>query len=433
MITWLPSACRRAAGMVCLVLPAAMTAAAAEPPDAPTAARVVTPPRASDIRFDLDALSRPPRVFPAEDELQADGVRGLYYEGPAFRGRATRVFAYYGVPQAHGKGADTKFPALVLIHGGGGTAFARWVKMWNARGYAALAMDLCGCVPVGTYGKWKRHDAGGPPGWDASFDQLDQPPTDQWTHQAVSSVLLAHSLVRSFPEVDAERIGVTGISWGGYVTCIVAGVDARFRFAVPVYGCGYLGDNSTWLPTFARLGPDKAALWLRQWDPAEYLGQVRMPMMWVNGTNDFAFPMDSWQKSYRLPKSPRTLCLRVRMPHGHGPPGEDPEEIRVLADALLRGGKPLATITAQGQTDGTAWATYRAEVPLETAELAFTRQAGRWQDRTWESVPATLDTHAGRVSAAIPADAQVFYLLLTDARKCVVSTEHVAAEPAALP
>ena len=59
------------------------------------------------------------------------------------------------------------------------------------------------------------------------------------------------------PGVDPDRIGVTGISWGGYLTCIVAGVDPRFRFAAPVYGCGFLGDNSAWLPEFQKMGPEK--------------------------------------------------------------------------------------------------------------------------------------------------------------------------------
>ena len=318
---------------------------------------------------------------------------------------------------------------MVLIHGGGGTAFDRWVKLWNSRGYAAIAMDLCGCVPVGAYNKWKRHEHGGPPGWGASFEQLDSPIEDQWTWHAVSAVALAHSLIRSYSEIDADRIGVTGISWGGYLTSIVAGVDSRFKCAIPVYGCGFLGDNSAWLPNFEKMGTDKAALWLRQWDPAGYLGQARMPMLWVNGTNDFAYPMDSWQKSYRLPTGDRALCLRIRMPHGHGAAGENPAEIHVFANQILEHGTPLAKITAQGESaDGSqtlAWATFAAKVPIVKAELAFTRDSGKWQNRKWEQIPAELDAAAGRATAQVPADAKVFYLNLFDDRNCAVSTQHV--------
>jgi dienelactone hydrolase len=372
------------------------------------------------IRFDLDALSKPPMTYPADD-IKADGVKSLFFEGAKYKGKPTRVFAYYGVPANIEKGK--KVPAMVLIHGGGGTAFDRWVKVWNARGYAAIAMDVCGSVPVGTYGKWKRHDHAGPPGWDNSFSQLDSPIEDQWTYHAVSAVALAHSLIRSYPEVDADRIGVTGISWGGYLTCIVAGVDSRFQCAAPVYGCGFLGENSAWLPAFAKLGKDKADLWLRQWDPSSYLANAKMPILWVNGTNDFAYPMDSWQKSYRLPKTDATLCLRIRMPHGHGPAGENPEEIRVFADSILKQGKPLAAITDQGNSADEAWATFKSAAPVMKAELCFTRDKGKWQARKWEQIPATID--AGKATAKIPDDATVFYFNLFDDRNCAVSTRHV--------
>ena len=373
------------------------------------------------VRFDGEALSNPPAVFPAEG-ISAEGVKSFFFAGVPYQGKPTRVFAYYGVPKnADGK----KIPAMVLIHGGGGTAFDRWVKVWNERGYAAIAMDTCGCVPVGTYGNWKRHEHGGPSGWDASFGQLDAPVEDQWTYHAVSAVSLAHSLIRSYPEIDADRIGVTGISWGGYLTSVVSGVDGRFKFAVPVYGCGFLGDNSAWLNSFEKLGPEKATLWLKQWDPSSYLGQAKMPILWVNGTNDFAYPMDSWQKSYRLPQSERTLCLRIRMPHGHGPVGENPEEIHRFANQVLRGEKPLPQITEQGHSADEAWATYTSAVSITKAELCFTRATGKWPDREWNQLPAEIDAQTRRITAQIPADAKVFYLNLFDDRNCAVSTEHV--------
>jgi dienelactone hydrolase len=193
--------------------------------------------------WDFAMLSRAPNVH--EAETKEPGVRALYFESVHWRGKPTRVFAYYGAP------AGKKLPAMVLIHGGGGTAFAEWVRLWNKRGYAAIAVDTCGNVPdrVQDDKPWspskKHHELGGPEGW-GGFAQIDEPIADQWTYHAVAAAILAHSLIRSFPEVDPKRIGVTGISWGGYLTDIVSGVDPRFRFAVPVYGCGFLGEDSAW-------------------------------------------------------------------------------------------------------------------------------------------------------------------------------------------
>jgi|694.fasta_scaffold06664_8 poly(3-hydroxybutyrate) depolymerase len=406
------------AGELTVVFFKELAATANQVPQTPSTAQAAQNP------WNRKGLQAPPKW--EQTELAAEqGVKSIFFEGPTYHGKPTRVFAYYGEPTRPQQSRE-KLPAMVLIHGGGGTAFARWVKVWNDRGYAAIAMDLCGCLPIGTYGNWKRDEQGGPPGWDASFDQLDENPTDQWTYHAISNAILAHSLIRSFPEVDADRIGVTGISWGGYLTSIVAGVDDRFRFASPVYGCGYLGDNSAWLPRFEKLGPAKSKLWLSQWDPANYLPQATIPILWVNGTNDFAYPMDSWQKSYRLAASvPTTLCLRIRMPHGHGPAGENPEEIRVFADALLNRGKPLPKIKSSQLLGDKIVVEYEAEVGIKKAELAYTEQSGAWQQREWKSMDVPIDLVTRTVACQVPAQATVVYINLFDDRDCVVSSPHI--------
>ena len=147
-------------------------------------------------------------------------------------------------------------------------------------------------------------------------------------------------------------------------------------------------------------------------------------MLWLNGTNDFAYPPDSWQKSYRQPKGPRTLCMRLRMIHGHGPPGENPEEIRAFADAILKDGKPLARITDQGRDGQRAWATFESPTPIAKAELLFTKDDGPWQKRAWEAVPAEVDRDGKRVTAQVPPGATADYLNLIDDRGLIVSTEH---------
>lgn len=367
--------------------------------------------------WDRDALAKAPKQVAAEG-FEAEGLRAVYYDGLPWKGKETRVFAWIGVPKS-----DAKVPGMVLIHGGGGTAFADWVKLWTGRGYAAIAMDLCGCVPRKKDKAWERHEQGGPPGW-GGFEQVDGDERDQWTWHAVADAILGHSLLRSLPGVDPDRIGVTGISWGGYLTCITASVDSRFKFAAPVYGCGFLGDDSTWADsTFPKMGKDKAEKWLGLWDPSRYLSKTTMPFLWVNGTNDFAYPLDSYQKSYRLPTTGRTLAIRVRMAHAHGGPGEKPEEIHAFADAVFNGGAPLVRITGQGVDKDTAWATVDSKTPVVKAELEFTKDGGKWQKRMWETAPAAVD--GTRVTASVPEGATVYYLNLIDARNLVVSTEHV--------
>ncbi|HOV75758.1 MAG TPA: acetylxylan esterase [Candidatus Hydrogenedentes bacterium] len=380
---------------------------------------LVAVPVWADMPWRLDELSQAPRTYPAEG-FEAVGMRAIFFEGMPYHGKPSRVFAWYGAPDARD---GEKVPAMVLIHGGGGTAFHEWVRLWNTRGYAAIAMDTCGCVPRGEYGKWERHEFGGPPGW-GGFDQTGDPIEDQWTYHAVADAVLAHSLIRSFPEINPDCIGVTGISWGGYLTCIVAGVDSRFRLAVPVYGCGFLDKNSTWLDTFAKLGEEKTKRWISLWDPSVYLPNVRMPMLWVTGTNDFAYPMDSLQQSYRLPRGPRQLCIRIRMPHGHGGAGENPEEIRIFADSILKKGISLPRIVQQGRDGNRAWVEYQSETPVVKAELAYTKATGIWKDRPWESIPADLDATAHKASAMLPEATTVYYINIYDERGTAASSEH---------
>ena len=72
-------------------------------------------------------------MYPAP-EFESKGVRGIFYDGLPWKGKPTRVFAWYGSPPVP---KETKLPAMVLVHGGGGTAFADWVRLWTGRGYAA--------------------------------------------------------------------------------------------------------------------------------------------------------------------------------------------------------------------------------------------------------------------------------------------------------
>ncbi len=402
----------RSRGVLCFCV-AVLLAGCVSPPSGERA-------KSADLPWDMDLLTEPPQSYPAEG-FSERGVRALFYEGLDWKGNSTRTFAWYGVPEA--ADGEDKFPAMVLVHGGGGTAFADWVRLWTGRGYAAIAMDTCGSMPRGTYGNWERHEFAGPRGW-GGFNQLDLPIRDQWTYHAVADVILAHSLIRSFPEIDADRIGVTGISWGGFLTCIVAGVDQRFRFAAPVYGCGHY-ELSAFRRVLDRMEDAKAARWLHLWDPSRFLPRSSMPFLWVTGTNDFAYPLDALQESYRLPSSRQNLSVRIRMPHAHGGPGENPDEIHAFADFHLNDGLPLPRFVSQEREESVLCATFDSEVPIIGAELLFTRDTGEVNQRLWESIPARLEPEKGEVGAVIPEGTTMCFFNLTDSRGLIVSSEHV--------
>lgn len=300
----------------------------------------------AEMPWDLARLGVAP---PFEWTGSKPPVKALLYRGESFNGKPTRVFAYYANPGMFDAAPKSPWPGVVLVHGGGGTAFREWVTLWAKHGYAAIAMDLSGMRPDDENEKKRERLADGGPdqGHVAKFETVGtEDLTDDWPYHAVANVILAHSLLRGFPEVDKNRTALTGISWGGYTTCLVASIDARFKAAVPVYGCGFLQDNSAWLGEFAKLGAEKSARWVSLYDPSRYLPACRVPIFFVNGTNDFAYPLDSYMKSFdAVTGVPKNIRIQVKMPHGHGP-GWAPPEIGEFIDSVLLGKLKLPLVSA---------------------------------------------------------------------------------------
>lgn len=263
---------------------------------------------------------------------KGDGVVGIVYKSVMYRGREKDVFAYYSTPGilSNGLYKDKKLPAVVCVHGGGGRAFEEWVKLWAKRGYAAISMDLRG------YGKDRVELENGfkeEEGQKTPTFRYNSDISEEWFYQAVSDVVKAHSLIRSFAEIDKERIALTGISWGGIITSLVSGLDNRFKCAVPVYGCGYLFETGSMAFQMRRQGDLVTGRWKEQYDPSLYVGKVDIPMLFINGTNDNWFYMDQWQKTTALVKDVRR-SVRYKMVHGHAE-GWSPDEIYKFIDKEL--------------------------------------------------------------------------------------------------
>ena len=365
--------------------------------------------------WDGAVLAKAPKVFPAT-ERPAKGLRSLFYEGADYKGQPTWVFAYYAAPQ--GTPPAGGWPAVVCAHGGGGTAYPNWVREWNGHGYAAIAMDLEGHLPggkdhgmEGNLPPGSGHENAGPARIDW-FGDRSLPDKQQWFYHAVADVIRANSLLRSVPEINPKKIGLTGISWGGTVVSAVAGLDSRLAFVIPVYGCGFIheSDNpglSLWFPpknmTDAQFRDYRA-----KWDPSAHLPFAKMPMLWVTGVADPVFQIDIFAKSAKTAGGPSSLCLRPFLAHGHGNGWEDAPEIWTFADSIVKGGPPLPTVERPEvqPAKGIVHAKYKGD--FTEAWVYFTTSAGLWKDRKWNFIQCNLGKGELTAQGPLPKDTTAF-------------------------
>jgi hypothetical protein len=67
----------------------------------------------------LGKLTARPVIMAAEGYEREGGLQAIYFDALDYEGKPTKVFAWLGIPQER-KG---EVPGIVLLHGGGGSAF----------------------------------------------------------------------------------------------------------------------------------------------------------------------------------------------------------------------------------------------------------------------------------------------------------------------
>ncbi len=369
--------------------------------------------------WDGAALAQPPKHHPAE-QRPAKGMRSLFYEGADYKGQPTWVFAYYAAPE--GEPPEGGWPAVVCAHGGGGTAYPAWVRKWNSHGYAALAMDLEGHLPggndhgvEGNFPTGQKHQNSGPARVDY-FGDRDLPDDEQWFYHAVAAVIRANSLLRSFPEINPRKIGLTGISWGGTVVSTAAGVDSRFAFVIPVYGAGFIHESDNpglaqWFPP-TNMTEEQFRDYRTKWDPSAHLPYARMPMLFVTSVADPVFQIDIFSKSARTAGGSSRLSVRPWMIHGHGHGWDDAHEIYDFANSVVKDGPPLPELgtPAVHPETGKVHTKYRSNSGhgITEAWVYYTTSGGLWKDRKWHFIECDLGGEEAVARERLPGETRAF-------------------------
>ncbi|MBP1994504.1 S-layer homology domain-containing protein [Paenibacillus eucommiae] len=364
--------------------------------------------------WDVTALSQAPAIqWGNSTEHATYTMKEIYFSGEPYQGNSTRVFAYYAIP----KNVSGQLPAIVLAHGGGGAAYEEWAAQWAEEGYVAIALDLMGNGPGGT-----RLVDGGPAQTNTSvFEDLAHL-KDMWGYHSVADVMKAISILSVDSNVDPSKIGVMGVSWGGYTTGIVAGIDDRLAFAMPVYASGYYLEGSVWRDVLKALPEADLNAWIENFDMRQYISQAQIPMFWATGTNDSAFYLDSWRKTSRMAQGTNTLRLIPYWTHDHATSWHTPEFV-AYADSIVKDGQSLLSITPQRKTGSETWVNYSGVPTVTSAALFYTTDRGEYTNRIWKSIEATVHSADKKISANIPNGATAYYFNITDSQNYVVSSQ----------
>ena len=134
----------------------------------------------------------------AKGTKASDNPKAIYFDALPYEGKNTRSYAWLGLP----KKTTGKAPGVVLVHGGGGSAFKEWVDRWNKHGFAAISIAVEGQTDkkvLSDHRKkvWEKHQWAGP-SRTGVFGDSHKELKNQWMYHAVSQTILANSLLRHF-------------------------------------------------------------------------------------------------------------------------------------------------------------------------------------------------------------------------------------------
>lgn len=223
------------------------------------------------VDFATELWSKPEFIYSPENNI--DGIKGMYLRSD-YLGKESYAFCYLGYPE----NVKENNPAVLLLHGGGGTAYYEWVKKWTEQGYIALAIDLEGHVPLktGTLVSFpqdlyttSKYEAP----HNVNLSDGHKPIEETWLYYACKTAIIGNSFLHNLEKVDRYNIGVTGVSWGGFITSIITGYDDRFAFSIPIYCTVGMENSGTPIGGYISSNP-----LFKVFDKMEPLSHVNTPL-----------------------------------------------------------------------------------------------------------------------------------------------------------
>ena len=309
--------------------------------------------------WDFNKLTKVPAYRPSGlAESKADGLEDILFEGLPYKGKSAPVFAYIAYPATPmPKGG---YPGILLVHGGGGTAFPDAARLWAQKGFAVLMIDWYNGHPVKNAREGRKLKNKLPlPGGIRNDIPLN-----------VGNMVLAHSLLRSLPKVNKDKTAFVGLSWGSWYGATVAALDPRFKGVIEIY-CGDVNLQKKHLVN------------------GRFVHSAKSPMFWVCSTNDANITFHTLQKSWDDCPTLATKALVIRLPHSHI--GFKFDSCFRMAKHFLCGEPSLPVLGKAVVKDGVASVDIKKEGKgIIRSIFCYTTDKAdvKFRYRKWQSIPA---------------------------------------------
>ena len=369
----------------------------------------------------LSSLTDAPTIFTDDHsnlltQVSAGEVKTVYYDALDYQGSPTRVFAQIGIPAS--ASPETPVPGVVLVHGGGGTAYSTWVNRWTQRGYAAISIAVEGQTNESAtqedidsglaIGNWRKHQAAGPARVGAYGDS-HLPIEEQWMYHAVADTILANSLLASLPEVNEAKVGLMGISWGGVIASTVMGLDSRFAFVIPTYGNGHKFD----IPNYFGNALENNTTYRQLWDPILWIENAEMPSLWLTWLQENNFSHDSQAETYHRVSGEYGVAIVPEMGHSHGAAWNRPESYD-FADSVVNEQTPWCQQLELIEENGLVEVRFASTKDLDSAQLIYSTDSGWTGEMTWIETEVTSlieeSTGVWAVSVTLPPNTKAWFI-----------------------
>jgi dipeptidyl aminopeptidase/acylaminoacyl peptidase len=297
------------------------------------------------VAFTKSGVGAPPEIWLSVDDKLTqlthlnDATKtatGPRFESIEWQNEGFHVQGWLTFPKDYD--ASKKYPLIVEVHGGpSASAGPRPSTMWSDQGYFVLSPN-----PRGSFGQGE------------AFTKAN---IKDFGYGDLRDILKGMDTIEAKYPIDKSREGITGWSYGGFMTMFAVTQTHRFRAAVAGAGLSdwqsYYGQNSIdqWMiPFFGASVYDDPAVYAKS-SAITFIKKATTPMLIIVGDRDGECPAP---QSFEMWHALRDLGVKTQLvvypDEGHG--FRNPEHIRDRNERMIKwfaDNMPATTTTQTAQ------------------------------------------------------------------------------------